>query len=136
MTCCDGLIFVWMGAVYRPQKRAIASRMWFVAVPRCGSGGLGRLLAHFGTEAQGGRLSGGPRAGGKVSPRWTTPSARTAPWLLAAIGTKLCDIGLDISGYSKPIQAESFVCFALNADPDRAGDAGATEAAVASRVLG
>jgi len=49
---------------------------------------------------------------------------------------KLCKIDLDTPGSTSPIQANSFVHFALNANPNRAGNAGATEAAVASRVLG
>ena len=61
--------------------------------------------------------------------------ARTAPWLLAAIGTKPCNSGLDIPGSTRPLQVNYFVHFALNANPDGAGNAGATEATVPARVL-
>ena len=58
------------------------------------------------------------------------------PKVVSAIGTIPCSIGLDIPGSTGPLQANSVVHFALNANPDRAGNPGATEATVAARVLG
>ena len=62
--------------------------------------------------------------------------ARTASWLVLASGTKPCNIVLDNKVYTRLMQANSFVRFAPNANPNRAGNPGATEAAVVSRILG
>ena len=62
-------------------------------------------------------------------------SARTASWLVAAIGATLRSDGLDIPGPTRPLQADSFAHVALNTDPERAGSAGATKATVPARVL-
>ena len=66
-----------------------------VVVPRCAGRGFGLLLSHF--QAEGLRAAGAPASlvqGGK---------ARTAPWLLAAPGTKPCNSGLYIAGSTRPI---------------------------------
>ena len=66
----------------------------------------------------------------RLGPGWA------APRLVSAIGTTLCSGDLNNPGYTWLLQANSFVHFALNANPNRAGNPSTTEATVPARVLG